>query len=257
MKQIVLKWFDRLKFPKEWREDIAKAVKRFSLKQDMRLPLSCLIRSLYDCEALFAYYHEKKIPEEILIHTLSDLLIWTKNHHQMTGELGIAEVDWVRCHLEGRLFRLGRLQFCMGEAEQNCERLGIKKGEHILEVHIPQGEPLTPEACRASLERAVIFFETYFPDYAYVYFTCHSWMLDYHLREFLPADSNIIRFQDMFDVFSYEESRQAIKYLFTLQPSRKKHSALQEKVLAHTNAGGSLCEGYGVISKASVVSNRC
>lgn len=66
----------------------------------------------------------------------------------------------------------------------------------MLDVHIPEGSPLTPDACLASFRSAVSFFTTHFPERPYKGFMCTSWLLDSQFEEVLSADSNILRFQD-------------------------------------------------------------
>ncbi len=71
------------------------------------------------------------------------------------------EGDWVVHHLALHLFRLGRLQF------QRSSRPGyapVAKGEMFLDVHIPEGDPLSPDLCDESFEAAPAFFARYFPE---------------------------------------------------------------------------------------------
>lgn len=250
MKSVVLKWFDNLGFPAQWRNEIsnmADLAAKKGLSADN--PQDFLIKALYDCQALSDFYKEKGISEDVLYHTLSDLLIWAKNYNLMTGKLGIDEYYWIGCHLSGRLYRLGRLQFCKGVMESDCARLNLKKGDSIIEIHIPQGESFNTENCKQSISRAVEFFEKFFPEYEYSWFTCHSWLLDKELRTYLNPESNIIKFQNLFDVFEYTESDQAIKYLFDINSKKNAQNSLQKMVLEHKNNGGKLYEGYGAIAK--------
>jgi hypothetical protein len=69
----------------------------------------------------------------------------------------------------------------------------------------PRGGPMTPEAVTASLDEARAFFPRHFPDERYTTFSCGSWLLDPRLLEYLPEDSNIVRFQQRFELEPYEE----------------------------------------------------
>lgn len=51
------------------------------------------------------------IPEQVTRDTLRDIAIWSEHYHRLHGRWGFAEVKWLRNHLRGRLYRLGRLQF--------------------------------------------------------------------------------------------------------------------------------------------------
>ena len=53
----------------------------------------------------------------------------------------------------------------------------------------------------------------------------------------------------MFDIIGYDESNQAMKYLFDINPDKTSQSFLQKKILEHTTSGGKLHEGYGIILK--------
>src|SRR4051812_40699236 len=61
---------------------------------------------------------------------------------------------------------------------------------------------MTPTACDTSFGRAKAFFAQHFPEVTYDIATCHSWLLDPQLREYLPADANIIQFQNRFQIAS-------------------------------------------------------
>ena len=50
----------------------------------------------------------------------------------------------------------------------------------------------------SSIADAHALFEALFPDRRFEVATCTSWLLDEQLRQYLPADSNIIRFQRRF-----------------------------------------------------------
>ena len=166
------------------------------------------------CETLKARYAEKGIDEKILLDTLSDIGIWLDTWTEIKGELYLGELAWLQHHLSMHLFRLGRLQFCMGTSHNDCPEYGLKRGDPVIEVHIPAAGPLTAEACAESFSMAREFFAKYYPEYNYRYFTCHSWLLDETLREFLDEDSNIIRFQQMFKPVASEPSNAILRYVF-------------------------------------------
>ena len=71
----------------------------------------------------------------------------------------------------------------------------LEKGVMTLQMHIPSGGRMTPEACRDSVTRAKAFFARYFPDEPAVAITCGSWIFSPQLQECLPEDSNLVRFQ--------------------------------------------------------------
>lgn len=61
-------------------------------------------------------YEQRRIPSPILRDTLSDFAVWLRYYRERLGYAGInvGTLSWLRFHLRGRLFRLGRLQFMQG-----------------------------------------------------------------------------------------------------------------------------------------------
>src|SRR5207249_4777 len=101
-------------------------------------------------------------------------------------------------------YRLGRLQFGRSRVFFDPAASGLevafRQGDLALGVHIPSGSPLTPEACDAAFAQARPFYQKHFPDDQYRIAECSSWLLDEQLVEYLPADSNIVRFQRRFQL---------------------------------------------------------
>ena len=73
--------------------------------------------------------------------------------------------------------------------------LAYEPGETAIAVHIPEGEPMTPDRCRESLLLALSFFPRHFPEVAFRAFQCRSWMLNPDIASFYREDMNIVRFQ--------------------------------------------------------------
>ena len=73
-------------------------------------------------------------------------------------------------------------------------RLVLSRGDSIVDVHIPGGEPLQEKDCRDAFAQAAGFFPTYVPDVKSRAFVCCSWLIDPELERALPETSNIVRF---------------------------------------------------------------
>jgi hypothetical protein len=71
----------------------------------------------------------------------------------------------------------------------------LAPGDWGLNMHIPAGGQMTPEACRMSLKQAFQFFPRYWPDRAPRAVWCGSWIFSTCLENILPADANIVKFQ--------------------------------------------------------------
>ena len=198
-------------------------------------------------------YDEKGIPNDVLLSTLSDIGIWARTYYSYSGKIGIEETGWLGLHLSFKLFRLGRLQYEMTKSPVDFEDL--KKGDCILSVHIPEGDPLLKEKCEESLDLARKFFAKYFPEHNYSYFYCHSWLLDKEISMLIGESSNIAKFASLFKEISKDESLAATKYVFrwNIKPDEvakeNAETKLQKAIKTHLADGKKLYETSGIIKK--------
>ena len=157
--------------------------------------------------------------------------------------------------LSMKLFIIGRLSYCFYEAEYDLPEKTLRKGDKVIQIHIPRGESITPEKCEESLKLAKEFFSKYFPEYDYKCFTCESWLLDETLAEFLPENSNITSFRKMFEVVKTEESDAILSNIFRWNTSRRNirneiaATTLTKKVKEYVLKGKKFYIGYGIIEK--------
>ncbi|HCU36962.1 MAG TPA: hypothetical protein DGT21_16405 [Armatimonadetes bacterium] len=94
----------------------------------------------------------------------------------------------------------------------------LEKGVMTLQMHIPSGGRMTPEACAESILRASEFFPRHFPDDAPVAITCGSWIFSPCLEECLSAESNLVRFQrELFLVPSAASGSDGLWFVFLRQ----------------------------------------
>ncbi len=183
------------------------------------LRLACVIAC---CERTYAVYQEKGIPDEIFYDTMGDISIWAKNFRDKYGYPGFGAVNWISNHLNATLFRLGRLQFQLYRARfpkyterTQIRQAPVKLGKRCLYVHIPQGEKLDYDECIKSFEMSKDFFGKYFPNYKYSGYICESWLLYPGNRAVLPPESNIMKFQSLWTIVSWDiDQSQAIERIF-------------------------------------------
>lgn len=197
-----------------------------------KLALYLYVRLAAEC---CSEYEKRGISRKIYFATFSDISIWFENCLARTGRPGLQETKWLILHLKLRIFRLGRLQF---------ELAPEKKALH---VHIPQGEPLTPESCDDSFAQADRFFGE-----EYEIYDCDSWLTSPKMKELLSEDSNIIKFQNRFQI-------ESIHYPFRLAEQRvfgqiredkesyPEDTSLQKKMKAYVCKGNDIGMGYGII----------
>jgi GNAT-like C-terminal domain/N-acyltransferase N-terminal domain len=180
------------------------------------------------------YHREHGVPDDVSWRSLADLGRNLAIDRRMNREGWPVMQAWLTLHTRGAIYELGRLQHHRGGA--------------TIDLHIPESGPLTPEAIDASLDQGRAFFPRHFPDERYTEFACGSWLLDPQLAEYLPEDSNIVRFQRRFALEPYQEPEgldadvEVLRFVFrslsTPLDQLPRASALQRAIVDHLKAGG-------------------
>ena len=192
-------------------------------------------------------YQKKGYADKIFDQTFYDITIWCGECYRKHGVYGLEELMWLGQSVKMELFRLGRLQFepIRTEKDRKGKNQHIPAGTKALSVHIPAGEPLVYEECQKSFAEARAFFGG-----EYGVFVCDSWLLSPHLKEILPESSNIIRFQNLFEVtevsYAYPQAEQRI-FGDVLEDKRQypEDTSLRQRAKAYVLAGRDLGIGAG------------
>jgi hypothetical protein len=213
------------------------------------------------------------IPDDTSWASLQDLGRHMAIHRRTYGATGVDAAWWLSHCLRGESFDLGRLQFTYFELAHGddtpwwypwdeAETLGegFRQGDACIGVHIPESGPMTPEACDESFGQAAAFFPRYFPvpSQSRRLATCWSWLLDDELGNWLPEESNIMRFQRRFELVpGGMPTNDALKFVFrTPIPSEGVNeqflaslpvrTTLERAIIAHLRASGQWrsCSGW-------------
>lgn len=261
--EIAKKWYTKLPFSEKYNEAFENLLKNppelvdenitLYMKQNLlEQPEKTFIMFLYLCEKLQEQYEEKGIPQEILIASVSDLVLLTDAYYERMGMLGVENPDWMGLTLSFKLFRIGRLQFAFYGAEQDDIELGLQKNEPVIDVHIPRGQNLQEDEVKNSFQQANAFFKQYFPEYQYRFYACHSWMFDEAIVPFLKPDSNILKFSKLFTPVSGDVMDSALYFVFGKGVSRQNlknyeaKSSLAKQLKEYALSGGVLKNVFAV-----------
>ncbi len=264
VKDVIRKRYESIGFDPSYNEAFSEALETIKISDAITIEdydvnekdgKRNLLSYLFMLDALEKKYEEKGIPKEIFEDTIKDLSRWTDTWTDVKNELYLGELSWLKHHYEMKLFKIGRLQFCMGECEHDIPSKGLKVGDPVMEIHIPEAGPLDKEACEASIEQAKAFFSKYFPEFEYKYFTCHSWLLDQTLSEILSENSNILKFQELFEIVDRDEADSLLGYIFKWKINRRQalgcvcNSGFAQRVKDRILKNGKFYNGLGVIEK--------
>lgn len=184
--------------------------------------------------------------KDIRAFTLADI-----EYHDETGEVCITrhdiqggycithEVDQERGVIlpQPRILSLSHLQ------------LLTRQGKDALAIHIPEGQPLTPDLVDESLSMAQ---ETFGP----MPYICSSWLLDPNLEKILPQQGNIVQFMHRFNklpiTFTVPQIYERVFGFGVTHSDILKWectTSLQQKVRDHLLAGGTFSTMGGYIPK--------
>ncbi|MFG2058442.1 acyltransferase domain-containing protein [Micromonospora sp. NPDC048930] len=201
--------------------------------------------------AVRRYHRGRGVPSELSWEILSALGAQMAYHRAVHGQGGLHTENWLTVHFRGAIYALGRLhierQRIWFDAAAPGETATVGplpgRGDHSLGLHIPAGT-LPPESVDDALARARDFFPRHFPEEPYRFATCVSWLLDEQLTEYLPAESNILRFQRRFRLLpssGADDSATMVQFLFRRPLSElgrlPRDTTLQRAVIDHIRAG--------------------
>ena len=163
-------------------------------------------------EPLKKLYEQRGIGEDIYYATMDDLRCKLIECIKCEEVPGTFVGGWFDGFFRLRRFAYGRFQFEESPYDFNldytcsCGKV-LKKGDFALGFHIPSsGIPLTDEVRLDAYKKAYNAYKDRFPDGLAV-FRCGSWLLYPRHREFLPENSNILKFMDDFEICCWEEKQ--------------------------------------------------
>ena len=136
--------------------------------------------------------------------------------------------------------------------EYQKDGISLTKESKVLNMHIPRsGAPLSKELYEDSFARAKTFFATQL-DTALIPFVCHSWLLYPCMTEFVPQNSNVLRFMQEFEILSWDHSDgESLWCLFDTaerNPARlPTDTSLRRAFVERLQSGGRVGWGYGIL----------
>lgn len=202
-------------------------------------------------------YHAMGISDEIFYDTMGCFSRFVKEHKESYGEYGYDRQFWSYRQLSQTLYRIGTLEFELITRNDALELDGkviLNKGDNVLSIHIPSDGKINTENCHESYKMAIAFFKKYYPDFDYNYFWCQTWLLSPHLKEVLPAHSNILQFQSDFTTCNTVESDSYKLWVFKdsnlAVEDFPEDTSLQRNIKKHIQNGGKIGEAECVIPKS-------
>ncbi|MBO5489165.1 MAG: DUF5596 domain-containing protein [Eubacterium sp.] len=186
-------------------------------------------------------YEKMGIDETIFIDTMKFCTRFLHEHKKNQGDFRFVWGWWFPRQLAMDEFRIGSLEF--------------EKTESMISIHIPGDADLSPDAVQKSIASFRTFCETYFPSWCGLPLHCESWLLSPVLKELLDEHSNIIQFQNLFEVEQTDyDSMAVLDWVFPgyreVTEVLPEKTSLQKKMKNYLLAGNKVGWSTGTISNS-------
>ncbi len=224
--------------------------------KEYTLDMVFLIRAT---EVMHNLYKERGLSEDLFWHTIKDLKYKYDECVKCKEVHGTFVPWWNTEFFNLHRFALGRYQFDMttygGEDFTSSAGITIKKGDKTLGFHIPSsGIPLTDEVRLDSFKQAYHFFTDYRREDGLMIFECGSWLIYEGYKDFLPENSNILKFIGDFEIVSSEAKdkfddawRIFNKSGYKSPKKWDEETSMQRAFKKHVLSGGKTGHGHGII----------
>lgn len=170
-----------------------------------------ILWELLNMAASYSYeeYIRRSLPEDVFIATMKFCTRFLREHYQTYQTYKFIWAWWFPRQISLNEYRIGALEYEFVDVE-----------DREIAIHIPSDADLQKEAVDQSIQDFYKFRSRYYPDWEKVKLTTDTWMLMPELKELLGEDSNIIAFQNLFevDVIDYD----AVWYMGWIFPGCEK-----------------------------------
>lgn len=197
-------------------------------------------------------YRKNGIPDEVFYNTFNCLAEKMETNMKFKGVWGYPSETWPALHTGMEIFRIGRLSYELQTANADVtseDRVLIEKGQKYLYMHISDNEKLC--GCEESIRNAREFFAEFYPEYAHGVIYTRTWLLEPRLSELLPEDSNIMRFQKLFNIFGRMDNMPEVAVRVFGEYKEKPDeyiptTSLAKEIVNYFKKGGVLGSGMGI-----------
>lgn len=150
----------------------------------------------------FEAYQKNGIPLTIFVDTMKFCTRFLSEHYKTYGCYRFPWGWWFPRQLSLREYRIGALEY---EYDK----------ESCIQIHIPSDADLSPRSVKESLSLFKDFCRQYYPSWENLKMYCDSWLLSPALKDILHGGSNILAFQNLFDVTETDyESMAVLDWVF-------------------------------------------
>ncbi len=219
------------------------------------LPLVALVATSDDVHAA---HRARQIPDDLSWRALADFGHQVAKARHVDGATGLHNQGWLRNIWADGFLWLDRLEFELSEVDLPVGD-GTKAKTVVINTHIPDAGPLTPEVVANDFARAADLFERHYPEVGRLdWFWCYSWLLDPQVYSMAPG-SNMEQFGRRWERLGGQVSdRDGYYFGFNIEPPKGQllpyglddlpaDSRLHRGLIELWRSGGHVWDYYGRI----------
>lgn len=134
-------------------------------------------------------YVKRNIPNDIFVATMKFCTRFLHEHYQTFQTYNFVWAWWFPRQISLNEYRIGALEYEFVDDE-----------DREIAIHIPSDADLRKKSVAQSIKDFNEFRRKYYPEWEAVNLTSTTWMLMPELKELLGEESNIIAFQNLFEI---------------------------------------------------------
>lgn len=189
---------------------------------------------LLSCLKTYDNFVLKKIDKQIFIDTMKCFTRFINECKEKTNELYFDRSWWTYRQTSMKEFRIGELEYELDYTSKN------------ISIHIPSDASLTIKNVKESIANAKEFIQKYYKECVNYDFVISSWLLSPRLKKHLNKSSNILKFQELFEVISFnEEDNSILEWVFKVN-SIDDYSKLKEETSLQKSIKKDLLKGHKI-----------
>ena len=189
---------------------------------------------LLTCLRVYDLYVLKGIEEKIFIDTLKCFSRFIQECKVKTNEYYFDRTWWTYRQTSMVEFRIGELEYEL-DYDAKC-----------INIHVPSDAILSTEKIKESIDKAKEFFDKHYKDFSGCDFVISSWLLSPRLKKHLSSNSNILKFQEFFEIISFnEEDNSVLEWVFKIN-SIDDYNKLKEDTSLQRSIKKDLINGYKI-----------
>lgn len=137
----------------------------------------------------YGEYVKRGISDDIFVATMKFCTRFLQERYKTYQDYNFLWAWWFPRQISLSEYRIGALEYEFVDGE-----------EREIAIHIPSDADMRKESVACSIDEFNQFRKRYFSEWENVSMSCDTWMLMPELKEILGEDSNIVAFQNLFEI---------------------------------------------------------